>query len=105
MAYVAEACRVRRARGGGPGQDILSQLIFARVDPPPTDDEIVRNVGGLIVTGTAVVTKAFAHALEQLLIRGTARRAVTEAAVAGDAAAVRLAESHPHWWQMAGTLR
>ena len=22
-----------------------------------------------------------------------------------DAAAVRLAESHPHWWQMAGTLR
>ena len=31
--------------------------------------------------------------------------ALFDAPAERDAAAVRLAESHPHWWQMAGTLR
>ncbi len=31
--------------------------------------------------------------------------ALFDALAERDAASVKLAESHPHWWQMAGTLR
>jgi cytochrome P450 len=85
LDYIAQACRQRAARAPG-GDDVLSQLTFLKLpgsDPSPTPDEIARNIGGLIVTGSAVVTKAFAHALEQVLMRETPRRGLIAAARAG----------------------
>lgn len=83
MRFVQAACEAR-AKRNKPGYDVIGRLVKLARDP----EVARRNVAGLIVTAAAVVTKAFAHALEQLLLNEDARARARDAAQAGRRAEV-----------------
>lgn len=58
-----------------PAQHVLGRIAASGLDR----DAVVRNIAGLVVTASAVVTKAFAHAFEQLLLHDEARGRAIEA--------------------------
>lgn len=83
FTYVRAEC-ARRLQGGAATQMIDHILRHSGGNL----DVASRNVAGLVMTGSAVVTKAFTHAFAQLLIRPDAVRAATNAANAGDRVAL-----------------
>lgn len=82
MHFVQAACEAR-AKRNKPGYDVIGRLV--KLASPEVAQ---RNVAGIIVTAAAVVTKAFAHALEQLLLDADARARARAAAQAGRRAEV-----------------
>ena len=79
--YVKEACEARAAEFDAAQQprepeDVLGRLVWHR----PRAEATWRTAAGLIVTGTAVVTKAFTHAFEQLARRPGPLKLAIEAA-------------------------
>lgn len=82
------------------GADLRAQLFAARNDLQrpaiaqcPAIADILTELGGL------------GPWLARMSGSGATCFALFDALAERDAASVRLAESHPHWWQMAGTLR
>lgn len=79
LRFVQAACNARRQSGTPPGSDVMGRLV-ANANPEISS----RNIAGHIVTASAVVTKAFAHALEQLLSNADARDRAIDAAARND---------------------
>lgn len=82
------------------GADMRAQLFAARND-------LQRAAIAQCPAITDVLTElgALRPWLARMSGSGATCFALFDAPAERDAAAVRLAESHPHWWQMAGTLR
>jgi cytochrome P450 len=78
-AYVRAEC-ARRTQAA-PGNDMIGHILRES----GWDLEVTsRNIAALVMTGSAVVTKAFCHAFDQLLRHREARDAALLAAQAGD---------------------
>lgn len=77
LSFVRAACEARAP--GSP--DMIGHILWHSGEDR---DVTVRNIAGLVMTGSAVVTKAFAHALDQLLRDRRALAAATRAARRGD---------------------
>ena len=79
MRFLKAACDAKAAeRDAGEPEppDVLGRIVWRE----KASEVARRNIAGLIITGAAVVTKGFAHAFEQLLLRPEALEQAREAA-------------------------
>lgn len=87
LAFVREACARRAPSAGGPTDDMIGHVLR---ESGGNQEVTSRNIAALVMTGSAVVTKAFCHAFEQLLRHEEALPAAVRAARAGDRVRVGL---------------
>jgi cytochrome P450 len=83
------------ASGREAPDDFVTRLVREQTTDPTLDDDLIRrNIGGVIAGAVDTLSKAIAHAVDQLLRRPAAFESARRAAVANDIASLR-----SHIWE------